>query len=678
MMTNDESSNFIHASAQIAGNEFLLEMPFYETTRQLFKAAGAASEKFITEGALRAHWSLIMEPGSPEYEELLELTNPLILRSGYHEFDDEMLHLPKEKYMQFLRDFGNRFIGIHGIHERMGGVAWAHTVENIIKEIKDKTGVAVNKPENRSECRQFMKTLYSAITQKDYYKVYSTHAAPNDHFLYKIGVSLCSAEIGAFMPCTSMQMSSIRGAARQYDSPWGVCLTAWTLNNGNADHTNYSFPSSSSKTSFSSGSGWSQGPLMGPSLSLQKRNLYMAYMSGATLISHESDCNYTMDPHLPDSKPESIFIAHYSEKGAESCSSRYLSPLGEIYKEFYDKIVKKHHRGVCYNPIGIILDEVHGYNAAYDTGHLLLSDIPYEKCDFSLRALINTIYPWEERQRGPGNNMENQIMVSSPYGDIFDFLTMEADAGLLKKYPVIIVAGNPEISKEGANKLKEFVGQGGTLIANTKQLNEYLGADYFGCRLDGIAGTGSYVVDTRTEELIPENGSYTFDHVQMTEGCPVYTTVQGNWSYPVITEVQRGNGKAILFTPHWMMPDDSTNRLLNCFGLLLQTFVKERVPAHVQGDLEYMFSHSRTGWIITVFNNNGVTKVPGMKETIDKEQDISAIIGWDQSSPLKDVVEINEWTQEKMYIADQSGSGWSIEVLIPAGGFRIIEFLIKL
>ena len=159
---------------EIQGQDFWLEMPFYEPTRQIFRWSGIDQKPFFKDAVLRVSWTIMLEPESDKYKELLALPNPVVLRSDYHMYDDAMLTLPEENYRRFEKDFGDRFLGMHGIHERMGALEWGWPLDDVLAEITRKTGTPVERPKTREEAYEVMKVMYLALTQKPYYKVYST------------------------------------------------------------------------------------------------------------------------------------------------------------------------------------------------------------------------------------------------------------------------------------------------------------------------------------------------------------------------------------------------------------------------------------------------------------------------------------------------------------------------
>jgi hypothetical protein len=67
-------------------------------------------------------------------------------------------------------------------------------------------------------------------------------------------------------------------------------------------------------------------------------------------------------------------------------------------------------------------------------------------------------------------------LVESPFGDCLDVLVDTAGSKTLRKYPVIFLGGEQELSRKKAGKLLDYLHAGGTIIASITQLPEEIKA----------------------------------------------------------------------------------------------------------------------------------------------------------------------------------------------------------
>ena len=92
-------------------------------------------------------------------------------------------------------------------------------------------------------------------------------------------------------------------------------------------------------------------------------------------------------------------------------------------------------------------------------------------------------------------------------------------------------------------------------------------------------------------------------------------------------------------------------------------------PIKVRGDVEYLINRSDTGWIVTLFNNNGVLKPQQGFPQVDRGAYVTATISVG-SSQLSNAV---EWFDEKpVEIRNRNGEK-SVTVRIAPGGVSIVE-----
>ena len=260
---------------------------------------------------------------------------------------------------------------------------------------------------------------------------------PYHHYAAEFGFDKIGTEVGENMESYQMLMAFNRGAARQYQLPWFVDVSAWY----GAGITDYNDPTI-----------WPEygGPDNGHSLSLYRRTYYMAYMAGASRLIAEGGC----------------FNFFYQNQYVEPGGIMKLTPLGEIGKEFAHFSKNFPHRGIPYTPVGVLIDEFHG-----TTGlgvKKTFNSLPYEKGDGMTYDLLGSLFPggWENKQ------LEKCQLVNSEFGDIFDILLQNASLDVLNCYPIIIMSGDIDLDKTEQERLINYVENGGTLVVNSAYFNQ--------------------------------------------------------------------------------------------------------------------------------------------------------------------------------------------------------------
>ncbi|MBN1417541.1 MAG: hypothetical protein JXP34_02130, partial [Planctomycetes bacterium] len=224
------------------------------------------------------------------------------------------------------------------------------------------------------------------------------------HYLIKEGTyTLIGAETAQALPNGQVYYAFIRGAGKQYGVPWF----------GNASIFNrWGF-----KTYGSSGTsdGYAHGPSKGTSLSLLKRLLYGHILYNCVAVGFE---NGWIDG---DS----------------------LSPIGEIQRAARRWVEMQGPPGTMLTPVALLLDFYAGWSFPR---HLYAGDVyrvwgnlPYAEGDYFTDAVLDLLYP------GYANasyfHDESGFLTPTPYGDIADCLLSDAPPWLLRRYAVVIVAG---------------------------------------------------------------------------------------------------------------------------------------------------------------------------------------------------------------------------------------------
>jgi hypothetical protein len=95
----------------------------------------------------------------------------------------------------------------------------------------------------------------------------------------------------------------------------------------------------------------------------------------------------------------------------------------------------------------------------------------------------------------------------------------------------------------------------------------------------------------------------------------------------------------------------------------------DATPIKVRGDVEYLVNRSDKGWIVTLFNNKGVTKPQQGLAQVDHSAYVTATISLRSSQTPN----ASEWISEKpLEVSNQNGEN-RVTLNIAPGGVSIVE-----
>ena len=467
-----------------------------------------------------------------------------------------------------------------------------------------------------------------------------------------------------------------RGAGRQYKKPWGAYIACYSGDIRCGPPTVYGLLCPEAIRSYNIHRGM-VGTHTGSSLSQQKRVLYLPYMAGANVIRQENDHFYG-----------SIYVANYDFKDIEDTDFSVrslrdkpycLSPLGAVYKELYDNIVKKHDRGTAYTPIALVFDRYHGCVTGYNVDHILaMKHLPYQKGDHMMRGVLHTLFPTdpvlEEHEKRNKVGWE-ATMSSSPFGDIFDVITNDALEDTLQSYPILFITGRVDMDKGFGKRLINYVKEGGTLIINTEQVTPEFPSSFLGARLTKQMIKGKSFFSYLDGVRIKEDTEFIFEKIEPTTAIPIVVCLDSGKPLPLLTLNKYGKGRVILSAPSYLQATGLPHyRMLKLFSYLMEKVKEELVPFSWDGWIECLINRNKTGWIVTLINNEGVIKNESFykKEYIrsDKVQKVTLTFKSDK------VKEINEWTEEKVLTGLKGYGETKVKITIPPGEIRIVEFVL--
>jgi len=481
--------------------------------------------------------------------------------------------------------FGDRFLGL-------GMVEWPNYRN--LSEFKDelaKKGREINRSNMLAKAEREIK-LFSKNVGGELVNTWSGLALPYQYAEW--GSPLVAFETTqCYGPdAHEIPVMYARGAARRYGKAWRAYI-AHDLSygpNGNELTYDHSYMEKQKKA----GVKCYVGPEGGISTSLYRRILYFYYMSGANFIDHESSGG-------------SEFIATYPDGRHE------VSPHGKVVKEWFEFTKRNPDRGAPYTPIGIMMNWYDNYcpNPAK-----MWAIIDYKKPDIMIDKFFRTLFPARQavqlEQDGVG-------LVNSPYGDIFDVIVPDLpdcviSQSFINGYKAQILLGDIDVTQNLAEKLKEYVASGGTLVVNVGQVNRFMPGAWLGVKIESQASE-SRSARSLLDGTVVSSDSFEYQGASLAGARPV-VVAENNDPLVVINDYKRG--RVILTLIPYMLNKDNT--LNSIFLYLVKEIGSEALPVAVLGDIEYMINKTDTGFLITLINNKGVYKQPSQPPVIKPEE----------------------------------------------------------
>gem|GEM_PF-1482063 len=535
------------------------------------------------------------------------------------------------------------------------------------------------KPKNREElAAQYMKALgafrkflFSDADKTEYLRAAHCH----DHYYYESGANMVWLETTNTASANGIRnyrhQSSLffsRGAARQYAKNWGWYIAVFY--NGYDDRGDFWGHSDPDyrvdKIVKGNGRAGYHGPDCGMSPSLLRRDAFLAYLSGASFINHESWGGYMKVRNKDGQKTYDL-----------------SSPMGQVWQEWFEFTRKNPDRGASYAPVALLVPFAQGYpNYGGKSWHTF----DYERPDWMIDAFLYTIMP-----HSPVTKQGDEgCLANGPYGDIYDVVVPNPPSGpvsvdVLDNYKVAAMLGKYPKSEALAQRLMEYVKSGGTLLLNVEQLNEFFPAEFTGVqRPDSHRETGrSYAAVKGSVQSLPDGKiltlpeEYEMEVVKLEGATSLLADADGN---VLACTNQFGKGNVILSTVRWMVPkDDLASKRGDCltkmvygrrFPLIeffLKEFVSETLPMEVRGDIQYGMNRLADGWLVYLINNKGVTKFTNKAQSLDVSKTAKV-----QVSLRKIRAEtITELRRQEAIQVEHGSNSFTIEV--PPGGIRVVR-----
>ena len=428
-------------------------------------------------------------------------------------------------------------------------------------------------------------------------------------------------------------ISYVRGAARQYNRPWGIDISTWRA----ASQTPTSYDNNMNLAG-----GWSP--------SYFRRNMYQSYMAGANIVLLE---------------------------GVQCFTGNTLNPLGQVVKEIADFTLTRHPRiGRPEATVALLMDSTNGFepkSGRYCQGdQVWYQTISYTDGDYMSHLIFDYYFPghWKSGTipasapstpsaycAALANGTDPrpwEPMGVSRWGDQVEVLHSDGPLDQLETYRTIIMLGTVRMNVSMKNSLQTWVAGGGTLVATSAQLSQ---AD------SALCGTviGSQA-STASQSKFVGNTSWTsepqFEYRILTprSAAVVASAVNGD---VLLTRNSYGKGKVYLFAAPYLLSGGKTSMVASAITLL-DTLMQHQLSAEVSGPFRVQYAvNSAPDTVIVSMTNNEAGAWTG-KITLNHDwQDLSCF----------------EWITDTPVAHRMVGGVATVDVTIPAYEMKIIAFI---
>jgi hypothetical protein len=385
-----------------------------------------------------------------------------------------------------------------------------------------------------------------------------------------------------------------------------------------------------------------------------KMDLWVQYMAGSAMFYHEQGFDEFWIP---------------GGTAAAGIKEVQLSPKGKLVDRFLRISAQHPDRGASFTPVAILVDYAHGWDPTTFQPHAFGGEARrpdltlYGNHEKMLREYFWTAYhPIGPRSEEP-ITATNETYVAGTFGDIFDVIYAYPDVGrwtTIQSYPVVIAAGDLELSVDEGKRLARYVDEGGTLLVADAQLSGP-GVAELGLPDLGPSTEASEYVWTPSGTRHP---SQRFRLKPIPGGRPLATDPAGKSFCSVF---DRGKGRLIVLSvPRGLGIDRSAVPVV---ARLFAHLSRGLMPVEVDGDVEWMVNRSDSGWIVTLLNPAGQAK-PQQGITPTDFRENRAIVIRSRTA----VASASDWLfPEEELTVESSGAGSRLGLTVPAGGVRIVD-----
>jgi hypothetical protein len=423
------------------------------------------------------------------------------------------------------------------------------------------------------------------------------------HLFHDMGSHVVGYEEDSTNFHVPMRIAFQRGAARQYEGAW---INYASGNFG--DECNYFSQEPQVPRGARSWFHSKYAVTDGVTASWYRKLYYLNYLGGASAIYWEQNLANQWILPGPGTHPVQ------------------LSPFGRGTEDFQAFVSRTPDRGEPVTPIAILLSHAHGYEPV-NYRCKMLHHFGQSAGDLELRELFNVCWHPAAVVEGKPASPDVQSLPSGVYGNIFDVLVdRPAKARAIFNYPVVMAAGDVDLSGKWPALLEEYVRKGGTLVVNIEAGRK------LPVTLLGLVSTDKTIVANRWRPDGGEDREAVPFEVALIERKGASVLAWAGDKLPLIVRHAVGKGAVIVtLTPRMLGQDERAHPALPYLmnGLtdqLLPIEVRRSDDSTLQGELMYQVNRTRDGYLVLLVNNRGVDKTPNGVARVDRRKFVDAII----------------------------------------------------
>jgi hypothetical protein len=236
----------------------------------------------------------------------------------------------------------------------------------------------------------------------------------------------------------------------------------------------------------------------------------------------------------------------------------------------------------------------------------------------------------------------------------------------LDSYRAIVVGGEIELSAQWIQRLTAYVKSGGTVVLNSAQIKG-LPVALSGVRLTGVTAEADNARCLAPGEPA-ENLSgqmFRYQALKLDGAQPLIVSDSGA---PLVTVNQLGKGSVIFAAVPDLLGEDE--RITPFAAHMLAHVFTNATPVSVKGNVEYLVNRTDHGWVVTLFNNDGILKPQQGLPQVDHNAYVTAVISLRGAG----IARAQEWLAGRsLELRKAAGMADTVSVRIPPGGVAIVE-----
>jgi len=387
----------------------------------------------------------------------------------------------------------------------------------------------------------------------------------------------------------AMRWAFLRGAARQ-----NGCLTA-TYRSCNFGDASTIFSNAGSFHSPQAILDNYYSVYSGAGMTWYKMDIWHQYMAGSSMFYHEQGFDEFWRP---------------GGTAAAGVQEVQLSPKGKLVDRFLRVTAAEPDRGQPFTPVAFLVDYAHGWEPApfwpnaFADCHQQPDRFRPGDHERMLEEYFWTAYYPIGPESEKAMTGTNEVYVPGVFGDVFDVIYAYPDVTrwrTIDTYPVVIAAGEIELTPAEGQRLAAYVENGGTLVVADGHLT---GPGVAALRLPaaGPQAEGSGYRWLGGSEVHPSQ-LFRFRPIK-SDGAEVLAATPDGRCF--CAGIDRGRGRLIyLSVSHGLGVD---RRAVPVVPRLVAHLTRGLMPVEVEGDVEWLVNRTTKGWAVTLLNPAGQSK----------------------------------------------------------------------